>query len=91
MSLKIAKNMQFIINTNATRLIISKDQIKNTFGSFISHKDAEYNVLGNEEYERITTFNMMFITDMFRHDYFVNCFLGHYFKVIGCFLQLSDY
>ena len=42
-----------------------------TIGSFVPAKDVDYNILGSEEYERITTFNTVFITNLFRKETFV--------------------
>lgn len=41
-----------------------------TVGSFVGRMDDDGNVLGNQDYDRVTTFHMLFITNMFRYDYF---------------------
>ena len=41
-----------------------------TIGSFIEIMDSDGNAYGSEDYERVTNFTMIFITDMFRYDNF---------------------
>ncbi len=41
-----------------------------TIGELIAEMDDDGNVLGNEEYERVTSFHSLFIQSMFRYDYF---------------------
>ena len=41
-----------------------------TIGSFIEIMDSDGNAYGSEDYERVTNFTMIFITNMVRYDYF---------------------
>lgn len=42
-----------------------------TIGYFSSNTtDSDGNVLGNEDFERVTTFNMLFIDELFNKDFF---------------------